>query len=260
MPRVEIGEVVIDTNGNALSGASCQVNKREGGAATVYSAETGAGTVANPILTDSAGRITGWLEGGSYDIVVTPGVGSPFTQQFEAVSTRLNTAPFPTTPADGEEITVEIVEGITWRFKYNAGSASIYKWEFIGGPPYYAEVNTAESTASATYVALATAGPSVNPQFAGEYLVEVGSNQANDNATGAQFHSFDIGATGAVDGDSCSSSFLVVNAGANLSIARSPKTLTVAGTSFVSKYRRATAGNASFSRRWMKVTPIRVTA
>jgi hypothetical protein len=38
---------------------------------------------------------------------------------------------------DGQEIELELDEprGIYWRFRYRAGSASAYKWEFVGGPP-----------------------------------------------------------------------------------------------------------------------------
>jgi len=80
MARVEIPEVVLDSTGVPVLGASVQVNHRGGGAATVYSAETGAGTVSNPIITGALGRIEGWVEPGSYDLVVN-GV---YTQRFEA--------------------------------------------------------------------------------------------------------------------------------------------------------------------------------
>jgi peptidoglycan/xylan/chitin deacetylase (PgdA/CDA1 family) len=81
--RVEIGEVVQDITGQIIGGASVQVNVRGGGAATVYSAETGGVTLANPLLTDANGRIEGWLEEGSYDLVVSHS-GVSYTQRFEA--------------------------------------------------------------------------------------------------------------------------------------------------------------------------------
>jgi len=42
----------------------------------------------------------------------------------------------PGSPVDGD-IWIAAVDssGVRWMFQYNAGSASAYKWEFIGGPP-----------------------------------------------------------------------------------------------------------------------------
>jgi hypothetical protein len=68
--RVEIGDVVIDGIGRPVSGASVQVNRRSGGAATVYSGPDG-DPVGNPITTDTFGRIEGWVAEGSYDLVAS---------------------------------------------------------------------------------------------------------------------------------------------------------------------------------------------
>lgn len=84
--RAEIHEVVLNNTGVPLEGASVQVNVRGGGAATVYEAETGGTTVANPIMTTAQGRIEGWLEEGSYDLVVSGTGITTYTQRFEAVS------------------------------------------------------------------------------------------------------------------------------------------------------------------------------
>lgn len=84
MARVEINDVVQTTAGVAVPGASIQVNKRTGGAATIYQAEVGASTLANPLTTDSAGRIEGWLLEGSYDLVISGSGITTYTQRFEA--------------------------------------------------------------------------------------------------------------------------------------------------------------------------------
>lgn len=57
MARVEIDETVQTPTGDAITGASVQVNKRGGGSATVYSADTGGSTRSNPLLTDAFGRV-----------------------------------------------------------------------------------------------------------------------------------------------------------------------------------------------------------
>ena len=96
MARVEIPEIVIDARGHPVSGASVQVNVRAtGSAATVYEAETGVGTRANPLTTTAQGRIEGWLETGSYNLVVTAGV-DVYTQAFEAVALG-SSVPAPST-------------------------------------------------------------------------------------------------------------------------------------------------------------------
>src|SRR5262245_12103934 len=43
----------------------------------------------------------------------------------------------PTNPNDGDEwiYPADATNGIMWRFRYRAASASTYKWEFVGGPP-----------------------------------------------------------------------------------------------------------------------------
>lgn len=81
MARAEITEIVIDTEGRPLPGASVQVNIRGSTPATVYEAETGGATVTNPIVTNQYGRIEAWLDTGSYDLVV-----EGYTQPFEALS------------------------------------------------------------------------------------------------------------------------------------------------------------------------------
>lgn len=84
--RVEISEVVLNvaTPVTIPDGASVQVNVRDGDPATVYAAATGSTTVANPLAV-SGGRIEGWVDEGSYDLVVSgPGLAT-YTQRIEAV-------------------------------------------------------------------------------------------------------------------------------------------------------------------------------
>lgn len=83
MARVEIDQIVFGVDGTPVTGASVQVNVRNGGAATVYAAETGTFTLLNP-LTTANGQIEGWLEPGSYDLIITDGA-SGYTARFEAV-------------------------------------------------------------------------------------------------------------------------------------------------------------------------------
>src|SRR2546426_8700237 len=71
MARVEIAETVQNRRGQAQVGVAVTITVRSTGLpATIYAAETGATTVANPLRTDSDGEINGWLDVGSYTISV----------------------------------------------------------------------------------------------------------------------------------------------------------------------------------------------
>lgn len=50
-----------------------------------------------------------------------------------------NTAFSALTPIDGMEVIyqVDTTSGVNWHLRYNAGSASAYKWEFVGGSPIH---------------------------------------------------------------------------------------------------------------------------
>lgn len=77
----------------------------------------------------------------------------------------------PPNPYDGQEIyyVADATNGIVWRFKYRAASASPYKWEFVGGPPLIdQDAALAESTASSGYTTLTTATQLTAP-LAGVY-------------------------------------------------------------------------------------------
>lgn len=84
MARVEIPILVILSTGLPAVGASAQVNIRNSVAATVFSGETGGTTVTNPLTTDANGRIEGWVDEGSYDIVISGSGITTYTQRFEA--------------------------------------------------------------------------------------------------------------------------------------------------------------------------------
>src|SRR5215471_16273030 len=109
---------------------------------------------------------------------------------------------FPASPVDGQEYT--LVDSTTnptyqWHFRYNAASTSAYKWEFIGGAPAVAFVSTVEGTVSTAYTALATPGPSITLARAGDYQITVQSQMSMYQVL--QLHSYDVGATAALDGD-----------------------------------------------------------
>lgn len=172
----------------------------------------------------------------------------------------------PGSPLDMQEhILVDSITSPTyqWRFRYNAGSALADKWEFIGGSKAVIEVTTSETTASATYAALATAGPSFALPRAGVYVVDVGSYMslsagANDTMIG--YHSYDIGGTSAVDGDATVGRFATYQStytDVGGAYSRTRLKTGLAAVTLTSKY-KTSGQTCAFANRFMGITPVRV--
>jgi len=89
----------------------------------------------------------------------------------------------PGAPSDGDIWIATNVDGngARWQFQYNAGSASAFKWEFIGGFPQSIGPAGSITTSSAAPVDL-TGGPSLTLARAGDYMVEFGVNATSQVA------------------------------------------------------------------------------
>lgn len=85
----------------------------------------------------------------------------------------------PTNPVDGQEVyfIADATNGVIWHLRYNAGSASAYRWEYIGGPSLKAAVGAQETLAGATntWYDPTTPGPSVTVPLAGDYDINFGA-------------------------------------------------------------------------------------
>src|SRR5262245_6374962 len=93
---------------------------------------------------------------------------------------------------DTVDYLVDKTNGVTWRLLYRAAETT-YKWHYVGGPPLYSEVAAEETTGSASYVALTTAGPSVTLPVGGDYDVETGCRSFCSADAATLFMSYDIG-------------------------------------------------------------------
>jgi hypothetical protein len=165
-----------------------------------------------------------------------------------SASSRPRVTVLPGAPVDGEEVdyVVDATNKVVWHLRYNAAGGT-YKWEFRGGPPLYAFVTANEQRAATTYGALTTAGPSVTVPRPGEYDIELG-NTGFVTSTDSGHHSYDVGGTGAVDGDATRTPPQDASV-----MVRRRKTITAASTALVSKYKSAAA--TYFGSRWIAVTP-----
>lgn len=277
MARVRVPIAVIDPAGNAVAGASVTVNKRSTGiAATLYVAETGPTTTANPTATDAYGRVTAWVDRGAYNAVISGTGITTYTQPFEAGAAADQaiddlwlpygaTAPVVAAlPAgvDGQEITyaVDPTNGVYWHFKYVAAITGSYKWAFVGGAPLVAEVDTSEATASTSYVSLATAGPSVTAPLAGDYMLEIANNASNNTAGFGAYSTWWIAGLFAPTAPGNIDDAVAVSAGANnqYTVRRRRRKNGIAAGSLVQAKYAADSNTATFSYRSISILPIRV--
>jgi len=115
----------------------------------------------------------------------------------------------PASPVDGQEaILVDSVmnPAYTWRFRYNAGSTSAYKWEFVGGNPVTADVVTQENCTSTSAADLATPQAITIPRTGG-YSVRM-------SAVAAQI----AGSAGAFNIDLVQNATLILSAPCNQTV------------------------------------------
>ena len=165
----------------------------------------------------------------------------------------------PVGPVDGMEAV--LVDSTTnpsyqWRFRYNAGSSSAYKWEFIGGTSAIAQVNPDETTTViSTWVDLATDGPTVIVPRAGAYSVTFGCSAYPSAATADAMIAAAV--AGVVGGQAAEFTWNVSTHGLSNSNV-SPVLTANASDPIKLRYFNFTTGTAHFRTRWINVQPVRV--
>lgn len=164
-------------------------------------------------------------------------------------------ATLPGSPSDEDEVYLiaDATAGVIWHLRYNAGSASAHKWEFVGGSALFDFETASESRDDAAYAGLTTAGPSITVPLAGDYDVSVASRQivaAGDNG----YHSYDLGGLGPFDSWSASTAGLE-DAVQNARVVRH---LGVAASAAIVSEYRSVGGSVTFDERQMRIIPIRV--
>lgn len=80
----------------------------------------------------------------------------------------------PATPFDGQTIdyVADDANGVVWRFRYRAGSASAFKWEFVGG----SSVGTGQAgdmTNTNNRDTALTGGPTITAPLSGDYGIRM---------------------------------------------------------------------------------------
>jgi hypothetical protein len=165
----------------------------------------------------------------------------------------------PGSPTDGQEyILVDSTTAPTyaWRLRYNAGSASTYKWEFIGGSPAVVGVAASQGTASTSYVDLATAGPSFTLPKAGDYDIEFGAASTSASATMNTFVGLHINGVLWQETLSLGPFGGAASIPSHGMMLLRPTGLTA--THVVKLMYKVSAGTGTWAGRILKVTPVRV--
>jgi hypothetical protein len=189
--------------------------------------------------------------------------------QTTAANTPTYVTSLPGSPTDGQEVyyVADGANDIIWHLRYNSTSGY---WEFLGGPALYAEVTTSESTTSTAYADLATVGPNLTVPLDGDYQVTVSAYMSGSSFQGntTNYMSFAVGGTAATDADSAVQLTRSYDGGSdaqNVSgtpVRTSRKTSVSGGTTITAKYKLSpnfgSAHSASFERRWMEITPVRI--
>lgn len=165
----------------------------------------------------------------------------------------------PASPVDGQEIlfVVDSTNGIVWHLKYNGGSASAYKWEFIGGGCLYSYVDGNNTISSRSYAA--NGGPSLTLPLAGDYEISYGARAIADAGAGGHSVQAAPAFNGVVeDSNDGIDSYSAGSTSEAMNTTRTRiKTGRPAGCSVV-EYSQSDVGNAGLSSRWLRAVPRRV--
>lgn len=162
-------------------------------------------------------------------------------------------------PVDGEQVDYDAGGGVVWRFRYNAGSASAYKWECIGGSPLSVEDDTTVTVGSGgTYAAIA--GNAITLPLAGDYTLEIGGsfNNAGTGVAEAASMTVKLGAAAAAATEGVGFNHPASGNSWAASVARTMRRSGLAAGAVVQLYRRGVNNADTLSGRFLFATPVRV--
>lgn len=164
----------------------------------------------------------------------------------------------PGSPSDGDEyILVDSTSAPTyqWRFRYNAGSSSAYKWEFIGGAPWSGSGAGTASLTSTTYIALG-GSPAFTLPNAGDYDWSLDFHVAHSAINGAVFAAVSNSIANAADALAGRWQAYAANAFGSLNY--HGRLLGMSAAAVLTPYVRTGAATAQVIDPRMVITPVRV--
>lgn len=160
----------------------------------------------------------------------------------------------PANPADGDEyVLVDNVQtpSYQWRLRYNALSTG-NKWEYVGGTPWFKYVAAAEQISSASFVDCPTPMQVVAPR-AGVYRIEMGFLVEQYDGGGMNMMGVKVGSQAVADD-------VVARISTYFSVSGYAEEKTAAALDVIKAQLRGNAGSGTsiYSRKWMRVTPVRL--
>src|SRR4051812_22380129 len=96
--------------------------------------------------------VPGWLDLSSVEFDAE--VVSSYPSAFVQINAPARVTSLPVSPVDGQEVyyVADATNGVLWHLRYNAASASAYKWEFVGGSPLESSsASNAQTTGGGTF-------------------------------------------------------------------------------------------------------------
>lgn len=163
----------------------------------------------------------------------------------------------PNPVPDGFEVVyvASATDGVLWHLRYNSGSASSYKWEYLGGPPLLHVVDTDQSTANAPFVDLSTIGPTLPAPLAGDYSAEWNMNAY---CTVAANLSTGLSIGGAAPDTNDVARETTHAASTQIELVCKRRLLAVTAAAELRLKYGTDAGTANFRRRSLRILPVRV--
>jgi hypothetical protein len=157
----------------------------------------------------------------------------------------------PSSPRDGQIVNflADSSNGIIWRFRYRSSSGN---WEFIGGPPLFSEVYTAQATSTTSYTTLSSSGPSIVLPLRGDFDIGLGVRM-QASAAAAIYMSYMLGGS-TQDVDAVTATFAAAGV---ISVSRHRRQYAVSASQTLDARYKTSAGSATFTARWMSVLPVR---
>jgi hypothetical protein len=209
-------------------------------------------------LAQGSGSSYLYLDGIEFDTETQSSYPSAFVQ----INAPTKVTSLPTSPVDGQEVyyVADATNGVLWHLRYNAGSASAYKWEFVGGSDLNATVETSQASAAGTgYQDFSTVGPSITLPLAGDYDFIYGAAMG-DSVQNRCLVSPSIAGAGPSDADALQSAGGPTTGNNDASTSRVKRfTGRAAGNVIKLMYRNAISSTtASYEKRWLSIRPVRV--
>jgi hypothetical protein len=210
------------------------------------------------LATDVEGALTGALP-------VKPVVNGKFVKGvggaavWSSLATDALSATPPASPVDGQlwSMAADAPNGIVWTFRYNAGSPSAYKWEFVGGAPL---VLAAAGIFTHTVASWQATGVLFTVVRAGDYFATQNALLGNNSAGAGEFGALPL-VNGVVQQPAYSGDFSNVPVGSKVTLHSEQPLPGIAASATIGEGFYATridGSKGAFEQRIFTVVPRRV--